>query len=55
MKIQLKKANKINAKFVAIVGVMEAKNKVCQLKDMIAGTQEEVKLDDLLDHIIGKV
>jgi histidyl-tRNA synthetase len=55
IKIQLKKANKINAKFVAIVGVMEAKNWVCQLKDMVAGTQEEVKLDNLLDHIIGKV
>ncbi|MCK9272293.1 histidine--tRNA ligase [Candidatus Gracilibacteria bacterium] len=55
IKIQLKKANKINAKFVAIVGVMEAKNGVCQLKDMVAGTQEEVKLDNLLDHIIGKV
>lgn len=55
IKIQLKKANKINAKFVAIVGVMEAKNNVCQLKDMVGWTQEEVKLENLLDHIIAKV
>ncbi|MDD2487370.1 MAG: histidine--tRNA ligase [Candidatus Gracilibacteria bacterium] len=55
LKVQMKKANKINAKFVAIVGVMEAKNRVCQLKDMTAGTQEEIKLDNLLEYIIEKV
>ncbi|EKE29214.1 MAG: Histidyl-tRNA synthetase [uncultured bacterium (gcode 4)] len=55
MKVQMKKANKINARFVAIVGIMEAKNWVCQLKDMESGTQEEVKLENLLDHVITKV
>jgi histidyl-tRNA synthetase len=30
----MKKANKINARFVAIVGILEAKKNVCQLKDM---------------------
>lgn len=55
LKVQMKKANKINARFVAIVGIMEARNKVCQLKDMLTWTQEEVKLDELLNHIISKV
>lgn len=55
IKIQMKKANKINARFVAIVWIMEARNWVCQLKDMETWTQEEVKLDKLLDHVIEKV
>ena len=34
---------------------MEAKQKICQLKDMLAGTQEEVKLSDLLSRVVEKV
>jgi hypothetical protein len=34
---------------------MEAKTGVCQLKNMDAGTQEEVKLADLLDVLVKKV
>ena len=55
LKVQMKKANKISAKFVAIVWIMEAKQWVCQLKDMESWTQEEVKLDKLLEHVISKV
>ncbi|EKE26004.1 MAG: Histidyl-tRNA synthetase [uncultured bacterium (gcode 4)] len=55
LKVQMKKANKINARYVAIVWIMEAKNKVCQLKDMVAWTQEEIKIDKLLDYVIEKV
>lgn len=55
LKIQMKKANKISARFVAIVWIMEARNWVCQLKDMQSGTQVEIKLDKLLDYIIEKV
>ncbi|MDP2104002.1 MAG: histidine--tRNA ligase [Candidatus Gracilibacteria bacterium] len=55
LKVQLKKANRLGARYVAIIGIMEAKKGVCQLKDMIAGTQEEVKLDKLLDFIVEKV
>lgn len=55
LKTQMKKANKINARFVAIVWIMEAKNKVCQLKDMTSWTQEEIKLENLLEYIIEKV
>jgi hypothetical protein len=34
---------------------MEAKMGVCQLKNMDAGTQEEVKLSNLLDVLVQKV
>ncbi len=34
MKAQLKKANRVGASYVAIIGIMEAKKKVCQLKNM---------------------
>lgn len=55
LKTQLKKANRLNAKYVAIVGIMEARNGVAQVKDMEAWTQEEVKLENLLDYIIEKI
>jgi hypothetical protein len=38
-----------------IVGFMEAKNGLFQVRDMIKWTQEEVKKDDLLDYIIWKI
>lgn len=34
IKVQLKKANRVGARFVIVIGIMEAKKKVCQLKDM---------------------
>ena len=34
MKTQLKKANQLKAKYVAIIGIMEARRGVCQLKNM---------------------
>ncbi len=34
MKTQLKKANHLKAKYVAIIGIMEARRGVCQLKNM---------------------
>jgi histidyl-tRNA synthetase len=55
LKVQLKKANKINAQYVAIIGIMEAKKKVCQLKDMCAGTQVEVPLDKLVSTVCERV
>lgn len=51
LKVQMKKANRLNAQFVAIVGIMEAKKGVCQLKDMVRGTQTEVKISELLDRV----
>ncbi len=55
LKVQMKKANKINARFVAIVGILEAKKWVCQLKDMESWTQVEVKIWELLDYVIEKI
>ncbi len=55
MKVQLKKANKVGARFVIIIGIMEAKKLVCQLKDMEKWTQEEIPLDSVLEHVIGQV
>lgn len=52
MKTQLKKANQLKAKYVAIIGIMEARRGVCQLKNMEKGIQKEVKLDELLDHMV---
>lgn len=55
MKTQLKKANHLKAKYVAIIGIMEARRGVCQLKNMSKGTQKEIKLDELLDHMVDLI
>jgi len=49
------KSQRIGAKFVVIVGIMEARSGTFQVRDIEAGTQEEVKRDDLIDYIIGKI
>lgn len=55
IKTQLKKANRVGARFVIVIGIMEAKKWVCQLKDMDKGTQVEIPLDAVLDVVIGEV
>ncbi len=55
LKVQMKKANRLGAQYVAIIGIMEAKKGVCQLKDMVNGTQEEIPLGKLLDHLMTKI
>lgn len=55
MKTQLKKANQLKARYVAIIGIMEARRGVCQLKDMTTGTQKEVKLTELINTMIDIV
>ncbi|MDD2515755.1 MAG: histidine--tRNA ligase [Candidatus Gracilibacteria bacterium] len=55
LSIQMKKANKLNARYVVIIGMMEAKNGVCQIKDMEAGTQKELKIGEVLDYIVDKI
>lgn len=55
IKVQLKKANRVWARFVIVIGIMEAKRGICQLKDMDKGTQVEMKLDEVLDAIIKEV
>lgn len=55
LKVQLKKANRINARYVVIVGIMEARNGMLQVRDMEAWTQDEVSKDKLIDYIIWKI
>ncbi|MBC7503464.1 histidine--tRNA ligase [Candidatus Gracilibacteria bacterium] len=55
IKVQLKKANRVGARFVIVIGIMEAKKGICQLKDMDKGTQVEISLDQVLDTVIAEV
>ncbi len=55
IKVQLKKANRVGARFVIVIGIMEAKKWICQLKDMDKGTQVEMPLDQVLDAVIAEV
>lgn len=55
IKTQLKKANRVGARFVIVIGIMEAKKWVCQLKDMDKWTQVEIPLDKVLDAVIAEV
>jgi histidyl-tRNA synthetase len=55
IKVQLKKANRVGARFVIVIGIMEAKKNICQLKDMDKWTQIEVPLAEVIDRIIAEV
>ena len=55
IKVQNKRAVDMNAKFVAIVWIMEARKWTCQLKDLAAWTQKEIKLDELVDTIVDNI
>jgi histidyl-tRNA synthetase len=55
LKEQMLKAWRIWAKYVVIVWVMEAKTWVFQVRKMLDWTQKEVKKEDLIEYIIGKI
>jgi histidyl-tRNA synthetase len=55
MKEQMLKASRSNAKFVVLVWLMEARNGIFQVKDIVAWTQEEVKKEELIEYIIWKI
>jgi hypothetical protein len=38
-----------------MVGIMEARNGIFQVRNMTDGTQEEVKKEDILEYIIGHI
>lgn len=38
-----------------LVGIMEARSGVFQVRDIEAGTQEEVKKENLIEYIIEKI
>ncbi|RKW22894.1 hypothetical protein D8B46_04370, partial [Candidatus Gracilibacteria bacterium] len=55
MKEQMLKAQKSNAKFVVMVGIMEARNGIFQVRNQISGTQCEVKKENLINYIIENI
>ena len=55
MKEQMLKAQRVGAKYVVLVAVMEARSGVFQVRNMEDGTQAEVKKDDLIEYIIDKI
>ncbi len=55
IKEQMLKAQRIWSTYVVLVGLMEARNGIFQVRNIPAGTQEEVKKDELIDYIIDKI
>lgn len=55
MKEQMLKANRSGARYVVMVGLMEARNGLFQVRDQVAWTQAEVKKEELIEYIISKV
>ena len=55
MKEQMLKASRSKATYVVMVGLMEARNWVFQVRNLEAWTQEEVKKEDLIEYIIEKI
>ena len=53
LKNQLKKANKLNAKRVVIIGENERETKLAQYKDMLNRTQADVPVDQLVETIVN--
>lgn len=54
VKAQMKFANKIDAKYVVIIGDDELTSGVVNVKDMFSGSSEEVKIEDLTEYFGGK-
>ena len=47
----MNKANKSNARFVLILGEQEMKDKTVAMKNMQAGTQEQVSWDKIIERL----
>ncbi len=54
LKAQMKYADKLGVRFVAVVGEEERKKEAAQVKDMVASTSEEVPFISLAEYILGK-
>ncbi|MBY5959456.1 histidine--tRNA ligase [Membranicola marinus] len=54
MKKQMKYANRINARYIMILGPEEWENKEIAIKNMITGKQYNVNIDDAVDIILEK-
>lgn len=55
MKEQMLKAQKSGAKFIVMVGIMEAKNGIFQVRNQQDWSQYEIKKEELIDYIISKI
>lgn len=51
LKSRMKKANKAGASYAVIVGEEELKNNQCAVKDLDQGTQNVIKMADLVNHL----
>lgn len=52
MKAQIKKADKLKARFAIIIGGSEVEKGVAMVKDMAAHSQAEVPMSDLVTHLV---
>ncbi len=55
MKEQILKAQRSNARYIVMVGIMEARNGIFQVRNEVEWTQAEVKKEELIDYIISKI
>ena len=55
LKAQMKYANKINAKYVVVLGEEEIKSSRIKVKDMSTGSEEKINLEALASYIKGKM
>jgi len=55
VKAQMKFANKIEARYVVIIGDDELTSGVVNVKDMSSGISEEVALSKLTEYFGGKI
>lgn len=54
LKAQMKYANKMNAKYVTVIGEDEINNNIIKVKDMAKGQEEEIQLDQLVEYMKNK-
>ena len=50
LKSQMKDANRLNANFALIIGDNELDNNIASLKNMDTGKQEDISLNNILNH-----
>ncbi|WP_040286388.1 histidine--tRNA ligase [Sporosarcina koreensis] len=53
MKAQMKSADRLRAKWVAVIGEEEVERNIVQLKNMAEGTQQSVSADELVKNILA--
>ena len=54
LKAQFRNANRLKAKFVAVVGQDELAKQIIKLKEMVTGVENELKLENLIKFITNK-